>query len=67
MEQTSQELDSYEIELNQKLEELQMCQNSNSLDSCFNCEKLINCQIRNEYVKAVYNSMSKGESGGFEF
>jgi hypothetical protein len=31
------------------------------------CEKMFGCEIRELYVKAVYESMNKGRSGGFEF
>ena len=31
------------------------------------CESLIGCKLRNEYVKAVYESMSKGQHGDFDF
>lgn len=35
--------------------------------SCMPCPKIIGCEKRKAYVFAVYNSMSKGSSGGFEF
>jgi len=31
------------------------------------CEKLLECEVRDDYIKAVYDSMSKGAGGGFEF
>ena len=43
------------------------CQKERKVTSCFQCEKVIGCEIRNTYVQKVYESMSKGESGGFEF
>jgi len=46
---------------------LKDCQNNLQLKSCFDCEKLFDCEIRKNYVNAVYSSMSKGQSGGFEF
>jgi len=30
-------------------------------------KELNSCQLRDNYVKAVYESMSKGAGGGFEF
>lgn len=55
----------------QKLEEksriLQQCQQSKSFTSCSQCESFLSCQTRQEYVKAVYESMSKGQQGGFDF
>ena len=43
------------------------CQAKHRVDSCMKCEKVIGCEVRNEYVKKVYESMSKGKGGGFEF
>lgn len=43
------------------------CQNEKELKSCFACEYLLNCEIRKTYVKTVYESMSHGEVGEFEF
>jgi hypothetical protein len=61
------ELDEYEINLKKMTEELVECQTRNDKNSCLKCDKIIGCDIRNRYVKAVYDSMSKGQSGGFEF
>lgn len=47
--------------------ELQDCQASKAMASCFDCEFVFNCDIRNRYVKIVYESMNKGEEGDFEF
>jgi DNA-binding XRE family transcriptional regulator len=60
-------LDEWKIALKNKRAELEACQNSHSLSSCLKCEKLLNCTIRDIYIKAVYDSMSKGKGGGFEF
>lgn len=57
----------YEQRLVKATEILVECQKEHGLKSCFSCEKLLDCDIRRDYVKAVYESMSKGESGGFEF
>ena len=59
--------DRWEEALDVKLQELQKCQHDYELSSCTNCEKTFDCDIRKEYVKAVYESMSKGSGGGFEF
>lgn len=61
------EIDKYEQDLEEKTKLLKECQENKKLKSCFNCEELFTCQIREDYVKATYNSMSKGETGGFEF
>jgi len=59
--------DEWQIALKQKKSELQACQTEHQVKSCMNCEKLIDCEVRDDYVKAVYDSMSKGTGGGFEF
>lgn len=60
-------LDEWQIALAQKKSELESCQASRYLKSCMSCEKLLECEIRDAYIKAVYDSMSKGTGGGFEF
>lgn len=61
------EQDQWEKALDAKLLELQACQKEHNLQSCFPCEKLLECPLRSTYVKAVYESMNKGSGGGFEF
>lgn len=60
-------LDEWQILLVQKKSELETCQKEHHLRSCLKCEELLNCEIRDAYIKAVYDSMSKGKGGGFEF
>jgi hypothetical protein len=60
-------LDEWSIALKQKKTELVSCQNEQGVDSCMKCEKLLKCELREAYVKAVYDSMNKGTGGGFEF
>ncbi len=62
-----QESNSFEERLSSMITKVQQCQKDNSLDSCMKCEKLIGCDLRKEYVQTTYESMSKGEIGGFEF
>ncbi|HIC12207.1 MAG TPA: hypothetical protein EYO75_02310 [Sulfurimonas sp.] len=59
--------DKFQLYLDEMLQKLQACQVSKGHKSCSLCEFYFRCEIRDEYVKAVYNSMSKGETGGFEF
>jgi hypothetical protein len=59
--------DEWEELLNINLQNLQNCQQNQNLKSCFECEKLLNCKIRDRYVNSVYTSMNKGQEGGFEF
>jgi len=59
--------DSFSQLLDSKIEDLKKCQDDKKLETCNECDKLLECSIRDEYVLAVYNNMSKGKSGGFEF
>ena len=59
--------DEYQEVLDGKKKILQQCQEEKNIDSCMKCEKLLECEIRDDYVKSVYESMSHGETGGFEF
>jgi hypothetical protein len=59
--------DQWEQALDLKHSELQQCQREHTLKSCLGCSELLDCTLRDAYVKAVYESMSKGHGGGFEF
>jgi hypothetical protein len=59
--------DEFEQRLDAMIEELQACQQEKRLKSCSLCEHYLSCELRRRYVAAVYDSMSKGETGGFEF
>ena len=63
----SQAMDRYEIALEDKTKELKACQAEHGYKSCLPCDKLNNCTLRDAYVNAVYESMNKGQGGGFEF
>jgi hypothetical protein len=60
-------LDEWQIALTQKKAALEVCQKEHQVTSCMKCEKLLDCELRDAYIKAVYDSMSKGAGGGFEF
>jgi len=62
-----QEKDKFEVHLDEMMQKLQECQKNKQLPSCSQCPSFLDCQLRQEYVDAVYNSMSKGDTGGFEF
>jgi len=66
-EKNSQSLDKFEIYLDEMILKLQSCQKERAFESCSLCEEYLECKLRDEYIKSVYNSMSKGETGGFEF
>jgi len=53
--------------LDEQKAKLQECQTSQHVDSCLKCDKVLDCAVRDNYVKAVYESMNKGQGGGFEF
>ena len=46
---------------------LKDCQKNNNLKSCMPCISFLDCNLRKQYVLDVYNSMNKGNTGGFEF
>lgn len=60
-------IDEWEIKLEEKIKELQACQESKAYKSCNSCEEFFDCELRKKYVIAVYESMNKGSGGGFEF
>jgi len=64
---SEQVLDEWQILLAQKKTELEQCQVQHQVKSCFQCDKLLDCTVRDSYIKSVYDSMSKGKGGGFEF
>lgn len=59
--------DIWQQRLDEQKAKVQECQSSMQVDSCLKCEKVLGCEIRETYVKSVYESMNKGEGGGFEF
>lgn len=60
-------LDEWQIVFSQKKEDLEHCQKEKHLKSCMPCDKLLDCVVRDAYIKSLYDSMSKGAGGGFEF
>ncbi|MDD2780534.1 hypothetical protein [Sulfuricurvum sp.] len=62
-----QDNSEYESRLDETIKILQECQEEKTVTSCYVCEKCIGCEIRTKYIRAVYESMSKGETGGFDF
>jgi hypothetical protein len=59
--------DIYEQDLQEKKVLLQACQQNKNVVTCSDCETMFECETRKTYVKAVYESMAKGQGGGFEF
>jgi hypothetical protein len=64
---SSEVTDIYEQDLQEKKVLLQACQQNKNVVTCSDCEKMFECETRKTYVKAVYESMAKGQGGGFEF
>ena len=64
---STQEPNVFEARLDTALAAMQQCQKEKGVKSCSLCEFYIGCDTRRAYVQAVYDSMSKGETGGFEF
>ena len=64
---SSPKMDKFEIHLDEMIVKLQQCQIQKNMKSCSDCEHYLACELRTEYIKSVYNSMSKGDTGGFEF
>lgn len=62
-----QDKDKFELHLDEMIVKLQNCQKDKAFKSCSQCEHYFSCELRVDYVKSVYNSMSKGDTGGFEF
>ena len=59
--------DKWQLALDNPLDTLKQCQINKNIDSCMKCDKILDCEIRDNYIKAVYESMNKGSGGGFEF
>ncbi|MEA3228595.1 MAG: hypothetical protein U9P38_05930 [Campylobacterota bacterium] len=59
--------DKFELHLDEMIVQLQTCQKEKNIKSCSDCENYLLCELRTNYIKSVYNSMSKGQTGGFEF
>jgi len=60
-------LDKWEKAREEAKEKLVECQKEKGFKSCMECSEIVGCETRNDYVKKVYESMSKGKGGGFEF
>ena len=59
--------DKWKISLDAQVVILKQCQIKNNVDSCMKCTHLLQCEVRDNYIKVVYESMNKGSGGGFEF
>ena len=60
-------IDSLDSVLEENTAILKNCQKEHNITDCLMCKNILGCDIRNNYVNAVYKHMSKGHSGEFEF
>jgi hypothetical protein len=60
-------LDEWELELKKQRKLLEAHMKELGITSEMDCPDFPNCKVQEAYVRAVYNSMSKGRGGGFEF
>lgn len=60
-------MDKFKIKLEEKTMELKACQSSNFYQSCWECSSCLDCRLRLDYIKSVYESLNKGNGGSFEF
>ncbi len=67
MDNPEKTLDEWDLKLEEQLQILKQCQKEKNFTGCEECELFFECEIRKTYVVAVYESMNKGSSGGFEF
>jgi hypothetical protein len=61
------EKDKWQISVDEEIIILKQCQIQKNVASCMKCEQLLKCEVRDKYIKVVYESMNKGSGGGFEF
>jgi len=67
MSENKKERDVFEIRRDEERVKVERCQAEKQMRSCLVCPEVVGCAIRKKYVIAVYESMSKGAGGGFEF
>lgn len=59
--------DKYILALEEATTRLKECQTDKDTNSCFKCLVGLECSLRIDYVNKVYESMSKGKEGQFNF
>lgn len=57
----------YLLSLEEATTRLKECQTSKNTNSCFKCLVCLDCSLRIDYVNKVYESMSQGRDGEFNF
>lgn len=61
------ETNKYELALIEATTRLKECQTNKDTNSCFKCLVGLDCSLRIDYVNKVYESMSQGRDGEFNF
>ncbi len=64
---SEQIIDEWKMILIEKKSALEVHMKEQGIKSEMDCKDFPHCPIQEAYVKAVYDSMSKGKGGGFEF
>lgn len=59
--------DKYLLSLEEATTRLKECQTDKDTNSCFKCLVGLDCSLRIDYVNKVYESLSKGKEGQFNF
>ncbi|RAX57018.1 hypothetical protein CCZ01_07575 [Helicobacter monodelphidis] len=62
-----EEKNTFIIKLEQESQKLIQCQEEHALKSCLSCMQLLECSVRQNYIRAVYGSMSQGNNADFDF
>lgn len=65
--QIDAQADMFQENHKRAIQSLKQCQASKNLHSCLHCPTLFSCSTREQYIKATYESMSKGQEGAFDF
>ncbi len=60
-------MDIYEQAFLKQKEILLNCQKAKNQTSCYNCDETFSCKTKQDYIKATYEKMNKGNTGGFDF
>lgn len=60
-------MSNYEKIQDEILNKVKTCQENHTLSTCFDCENLLDCELRDEYVKATFEYLSDGKQGDFDF
>lgn len=57
----------YEDKLDKHKKAITKCQQEKNLNSCYSCDKTFSCKTKRDYIRSVYENMSEGRIGDFDF